>query len=239
MYKFYPITIIVLLSVLITPAYAASSQIPATSSVQQKKQHFFAFMKPIIVAENSAILQQRKHILSMRKNKHLNDDQITTLQQLGKHYRIPYSTPFNEQFWQALLNRVDIIPFELALVQAANESAWGTSRFARDGNNYFGQWCSRKGCGIVPRQRSAGASHEVRRFKHAAESVHAYMKNINTSRAYTQFRKIRSDLRKQNSPLHPDMLANGLKHYSERGMAYVTTLQAMIRSNRDLMARSN
>ena len=44
-----------------------------------------------------------------------------------------------------LMLRVDVLPVSLALAQAANESAWGTSRFALQGNNIFGQWCYEPG----------------------------------------------------------------------------------------------
>ena len=40
----------------------------------------------------------------------------------------------------ALLVRVDTVPASLALAQAAKESGWGTSRFAREGYNLFGYW---------------------------------------------------------------------------------------------------
>ena len=41
---------------------------------------------------------------------------------------------------------MDTIPVSLALAQAANESGWGTSRFALEGNALFGQWTwSKKG----------------------------------------------------------------------------------------------
>jgi Bax protein len=40
----------------------------------------------------------------------------------------------------ALARRMDVIPPSLALAQAAVESGWGTSRFAREGNALFGQW---------------------------------------------------------------------------------------------------
>jgi len=39
------------------------------------------------------------------------------------------------------------------MAQAANESAWGLSRFAQKGNNLFGKRCVKKGCGIVTDQR--------------------------------------------------------------------------------------
>ena len=83
---------------------------------------------------------------------------------------------------------------------------------------------------MVPLRRNAGAHHEVRSFASPAESVRAYLKNMNTSRAYHQFRKLRSYMRKQGKPLHAEMLAIGLRQYSERGGAYVKSIRSMIRS---------
>jgi len=210
-----------------------------SSSVEQRKKHFFAFMKPIVRAENKTILQQRQNIMRLKTKTLLDIEEQNQLRYLTIQYQLPVSVHPSQALWQALLNRVDIIPLDLALAQAANESAWGRSRFAREGNNYFGQWCFRKGCGIIPAARPSGASHEVRRFRHAAESVHAYMKNINTSAAYRDLRKQRALLRKRNMPLDAEVLANELKNYSERGKTYVNSIRSMIRSNRDLVSQAD
>jgi len=87
----------------------------------------------------------------------------------------------------------------------------------------------------VPKQRAKGAAHEVRYFKNKTKSVRAYMKNINSSGAYANLRTIRSKLQKQQQPIKAELLANGLKSYSERGMAYVKTIQSMIRKNRPII----
>jgi len=216
-----------------------SVQPPVVHSVHQKKHHFFALMKPIVVAENKHISQQRQQIIQLKGKKQLDDQDMAALKALSTAYGITMASVPNDAFWNKLLNRVNIVPLELALVQAANESAWGTSRFARDGNNYFGQWCYKKGCGIVPSKRDSGAAHEVRRFKDATGSVRAYMKNINTSHAYVYLRKIRSSLQKRHLPIRAELLANGLKHYSERGRDYVKTIRSMIRSNRTLIAQAD
>jgi len=207
-------------------------------SVMQKKKHFFAFMKPIVVAQNNAILKQRLRIMALKHNKSFNARQRAELQSIAKQYGVKFPASPRANNWQQLLERVDIIPVELALVQAANESAWGTSFFARQGNNYFGQWCFRKGCGIVPRRRNANATHEVKRFNNATASVHAYMKNINTSPSYAALRKIRRQLRLRHIPIHAETLTRGLKHYSERGGQYLKILRHMIRSNRKLMSQA-
>lgn len=214
------------------------SKSPALTSTQQKKQHFFAILKPVVVLENKRILLLRQQILRLKARPRLNRQQQARLQDIAGAYGVTMETTPSYEAWQTLLARVDIIPLEMALVQAANESAWGQSRFAKQGNNYFGQWCYKKGCGMVPKQRIAGASHEVRRFANVRQSVRAYLRNINTSAAYAEFRRIRHSLRVQSRPLDAYVLVAGLKSYSERGMAYVKTIQAMIRSNRMLIKQS-
>jgi len=207
-------------------------------SVSDKKQQFFTFMKPRVENENVRIMVQREKIRSLQGKKTLSASDRGWLQNLAGEYAMKIGKQPTAAQWKELTLRVDVVPIEMALVQAANESAWGTSRFAREGNNYFGQWCYTKGCGLVPKQRAAGATHEVRSFSDARESVSAYMKNINTSRAYAEFRQLRMETRNQRRPLDAEKLALGLKSYSERGMAYVKTIQAMIRSNRALIEQS-
>ena len=130
-----------------------------------------------------------------------------------------------------LLNKIDIVPIPLTLVQAANESAWGTSRFSRVGLNFFGIWCFKKGCGMVPNGRDFDADHEVEAFQSVDDAIRRYTFNINTNRAYRVFRKIRKQYRDDNLPLSSEALAEGLTHYSERGDEYVNELIEMIRHN--------
>lgn len=135
-----------------------------------------------------------------------------------------------------LMRRVDVIPTSLVLAQAANESGWGTSRFAREGNNIFGQWCFDEGCGLVPNARGEDASHEVRAFASVDAAVRAYFRNLNTHPSYEDLRTLRASMRMQGLPLNSMVLARGLTRYSERGMDYVEELQDMIRIN-DLRER--
>ncbi len=140
-------------------------------------------------------------------------------------------------FWAVLKRRVDAVPVDLVLVQAANESAWGTSRFAREGNNLFGQWCFRPGCGMVPEGRPDGATYEVAAFDSINESIRSYLNNLNTGRVYGDLRKIRAQCRNEGRDPQATELAKGLKSYSERGMAYVTEIRAMLRHNAPVIAQ--
>ena len=110
--------------------------------------------------------------------------------------------------------------------------AWGTSRFAVEGNNIFGQWCFEQGCGLVPLQRKGNASYEVRKFDSISASVSAYLKNINSQYSYEELRELRAGMRSRNEPLNAIDLAAGLAAYSERGEDYVDEVQSLIVQNK-------
>ena len=92
--------------------------------------------------------------------------------------------------------RMDIIPVSIALAQAANESGWGTSRFALEGNALFGQWTwSKKG--ILPKNKDPDQNHKILQFQILKASVRAYKNNLNTHNAYKEFREVRAKLRQE------------------------------------------
>jgi Bax protein len=204
--------------------------------IKQKKQQFFDFIKPHVNAENKQIEGQRAALeialMMLQADAELTGTQTKKLKKIFAYYRLD-SSEFTIDSIQNALTHVDIIPKELALMQAANESAWGTSRFARIGLNFFGQWCYKKGCGMVPKRRNDEAEHEVAAFKSVGAAVKSYFRNINTHEAYAQLRAQRAQLRAQKLPIDPTVLTRGLVSYSERGDAYVEELNDMIRHNKD------
>ncbi len=215
------------------PAKVAFAPLPdfkTVKDIQQRKQRFFDYLLPMVIEANKAISAERKQILRLAEKDELTDADMLWLEKKSKKYDISLDL-IPEQQINALLRRVDIIPPSLVLAQAANESAWGTSRFARKGNNLFGQWCYRKGCGIVPRHRDNNSNHEVQKFASVYDSVNSYMLNINRNAAYTDVRRIRRDLRKNNATISGSKLANGLIKYSERREAYVKEIKNMIQFN--------
>ncbi len=218
---------------------AARSSIPDFSSIRntaRRKRAFFDWLQPIIDKENQRIAEQRRQLLRIQNARRLNRYDNRLLNQLAREYRLENRRASNDYLIRKLLLRVDEVPAELVAAQAAIESAWGQSRFAREGNNLFGEWCFSKGCGIVPRRREAGARHEVRRFASPAESVRAYLHNINTRKDYTLLRRLRHKERQLHQPLSGYELALGLRSYSERGMAYVRQVRRLINSHRTLFA---
>lgn len=209
----------------ITPYQADTFDYSDVNHVSEKKQIFFDTLRPIVENQNQIIRDTRQHVLFARQY----ETDYEWVESIAKKYKVEWNP--EDPDWDTLLFRIDTIPVELVMTQAANESAWGTSRFAQKGNNLFGQWCFSAGCGIVPEQRDSGSSHEVKKFDNINQSVSSYMHNINTTRAYKGLRKVRLQHRKQNKPLDAISLATGLEKYSTRGKEYVKEIQSMIKTN--------
>ncbi len=195
----------------------------------ERKEAFFSYFAPLMQQANATILEERQTLMSA-----CSDDGTVTsdVEELAEKYRVAETAPEGSSMCDQLLQRVDIVPVSLALAQAANESAWGTSRFAQEGNNFFGQWCFKKGCGIVPGSRDSGKNHEVATFDSPADSVESYMLNLNRHDAYEPLRVIRSSLRTREEPITGVKLTHGLNRYSERGEEYGQELRGMILYNK-------
>lgn len=209
------------------------TDIDAIDSIDDRKALFFKAMLPLILMANEEIERDRERLVRLHRQK-TSGSAIAPkdrfwLARLAERYGISYT---GEVDTGALLARVDIVPPSLALAQAVEESGWGTSRFAQDGNALFGQltW-NEKHAGIVPRNRQQGETHRFRAFENPMASVRSYVHNLNTHRAYRQFRVMRASMRSQGKSPDGLRLAAALAQYSERGEDYVRTLRAVIRSN--------
>jgi Bax protein len=210
------------------------------TDVNVKKTTFFEYMLPMIRRANAKILTERNTISRIRgsfaEHRMLTASDRQALLPLLEKYNIDTGEDQDNDITVShlteLLTRCDIVPAALILAQSANESAWGTSRFATKGNNFFGLWCFSPGCGLKPSQRNEGANHEVAKFESVNSGVEYYVQTINTHFAYEQLRLIRAELRADNEKITGTVLAEGLLRYSERGQAYVDEIKHMIRYNK-------
>ncbi|MGF1630526.1 MAG: glucosaminidase domain-containing protein [Kiloniellaceae bacterium] len=130
-----------------------------------------------------------------------------------------------------LLSRIDAVPPSLALAQAAQESGWGTSRFAQRANALFGQrsWGD-DAIGLTPAEAER-KDFKVRAFPDLMSAVRAYLHNLNSHAAYQELRDRRARARALGVPLHALELVHGLQSYSEEGPDYIAALSELIRSN--------
>lgn len=220
-----------------------TSELPdfqSITDVELKKSTFFSFLDSYIADENRHVLANREALMAfaeiIRGGGELSATEQESFDAIATEYRLLDSELPMVDLIDELLVRADIIPVSLALAQAANESGWGTSRFAREGNNIFGQWCFDEGCGLIPGERGDDQSHEVRAFASIQHAVKAYFRNINSNPTYEYLRELRAQMRMLGQDIDALTLASGLTRYSERGHVYVAELQSMINSN-DLIAR--
>ncbi len=198
----------------------------------ERKQAFVDYLRPSYEMVAANILTQRSKLeklkLQLNRGIELASEQEEWLENMGQQYRL-VDLSLDEKGIDQLLVRVDILPPELVLSQAATESGWGTSRMARKLNNFFGHYCFEKGCGVSPYRRNG--SGEVKSFNSPVLAVQAYMRNVNTHPAYKQVRQMRADMRAEVKPLDAVALARGLNRYSTLGDGYVRKIQGMIRTN--------
>ena len=189
-----------------------------TDKFEARKVLFLVKMLPLIVAENDRILAQRTEVLRTSSPAQLNA--------LALAYGLqPVQVSKN-----TLLKRIDVLPPSLVLAQAAIESAWGTSRFAREGNAFFGERTYDPDApGITPRRASG---FKVKSFATPQGSVRSYMRTLNSHRAYQTLRKRRAALRALGQPLSGHDLTALLKSYSELGGAYISMIKSTIDANR-------
>jgi Bax protein len=214
--------------------YPALPDFDRIDHVPARKREFFEYLNPLISRENAQILAERRQLLAIRRDweagRGVSAADRRFVERLAGEYRLEPIRSYRGTL-DDLLKRVDVIPRSLVLAQAAKESGWGSSRFARQANNLFGQWCFERGCGLVPQSRPAGLTHEVRKFDSVSDSVSSYVRNLNTHPSYQRMRELRAMLRAREAPLCGVRLAEGLESYSARGSKYVREVQTLIVQN--------
>ena len=228
-------------SLFLETATAAKPSVPqplpdfASLDVPARKAEFFAYLQPIVAVVSSDVDEERAFVVETKARiaagKGLTGAQHARVAALADRYDVDAEgdAPI-ENVLSQLAERVDTIPTSLVLVQAATESGWGTSRFAVEGNNLFGQRCYDTGCGLVPAGRT-NPNFSVKAFASVEDSVRSYVHNINTHSQYVEFRRVRSAQRERGEPLGSIALAATLAHYSERRFAYVSDIQGADRAD--------
>ena len=200
------------------------------SSTDAKKRLFVQAVLPIILRINEDIIAARWRVTRLEERLMwlgtVTPADREWLVATAEHYG---TLPFDIA---GLLSRMDVVPPSLALAQGAEESGWGTSRFAREGNAIFGQYTYKSVTGMVPKRRDADRRHRVRRYDTLLEATEAYVHNLNTHPAYEDFRDRRASLRRAGRPLGGYDLAGQLRSYSERREAYIESIRQLIRQNR-------
>jgi len=85
---------------------------------------------------------------------------------------------------------------------------------------------------MTPSDRDADQSHRVRTFNSLEESVRSYAQNLNTNRAYLEFRKTRATYRQSGRSVSARDLIPQLRAYSEDPAYYSGTLNTILNDSR-------
>ena len=189
----------------------------------------------LISYQNQNILLERSKLESLRAslvdNNTLSKTDLKFLNKLSQKYRTKIADKHKYDLINELLNRVDIIPNSIVLAQAANESGWGTSRFAREYNALFGEYTYDYSDGVVPLLREEGEKHLVKTFTSVDKSVQSYFNNLNSHHAYEDFREVREIMREKNNFSNIKLLVEELDSYAA-DINYITTINAIIDANK-------
>ena len=202
--------------------------------LNSNKKDFVKTVLPLIISENQNILITRKYLTDLKNKlktfKTLDNDEVIKIKNIAKDFNVKYTNKHKLDLIDELLIKVDIIPNSIALAQAAIESGWGSSRFAKDYNALFGEYTYDQDKGVVPLNRIDGAKHLIKSFSSYDNSVSSYFKNINSHNAYREFRNVRRIMRSKNNFSDINLLIKNLNSYAEDDN-YINTLKIVIQKN--------
>ena len=198
--------------------------IKTLGDTKTKRELFIKIILPLILYENEKIIDDRKRLFKILGKNFNSPGEKVWLNRRFKEYKI------KDKDLAELKMRLDIIPVSIAVAQAANESGWGTSRFALEGNALFGQWTwSKKG--ISPKNKDPDQSHKILQFQILKASVRAYKNNLNTHNAYKEFREVRAKLRQSGTTITGLALIKYLKRYASIGEKYTELIEGIMVQN--------
>ena len=202
--------------------------------LNSNKKEFVKTVLPIIINENQKIIVTREFLndlkIKLQTFKTINNNEISKLNKIAKKFNIKYSNKHKLDLIEEILANVDIIPNSIALAQAAIESGWGKSRFAKEYNALFGEYTYDQNKGVVPLEREHGDKHLIKSFTSYNNSVSSYFKNINSHNAYKEFRDVRNIMRSKNNFSNISLLLNKLNSYAEDNN-YISNLHLVIEKN--------
>ncbi len=197
----------------------------------KQKEAFIGNLKELVDKGNKEIEEEREFVARFFEQAMTDAFRGLGQKNIGKLIALRNKYSIKDLFdREAYYKKIDTVPLSLAIAQAALESGWGKSRFAREANNIFGHW-TYSGVGLMPQNRAEGKSHMIRIFGSLQKSVNGYLLNLNTNSAYEDFRQVRYDVRKEGKSFDGKMAAATMINYSELKKEYIKMLLEMMEQN--------
>jgi Bax protein len=196
-------------------------------TVDEKTSLFIRILLPAVIKVNELVLTVRKRLHDLHDKQSRGSELSVAEKAWLKEIADDYKIAANPEVIETLLKRVDIVPVAMALAQGSDESGWGTSRLAKQANAFFGEHGPAPITGTFV--TTASGKVKVASFADVFHAYAGYLHTINTGRAYSEIRRIRSEHRAQGTAMSGLRMINGLKFYSERGTDYIEDLKSIIR----------
>ena len=228
------VIILVLIFSMLTAVHAAEYK---KVRLSEKNKEFLQMMIPQVKYVNHGIYLQRKTIENNKnyfvKTGILTLEDVKTINVLAAKYKYDEFVPADfttraevVEYFDGLLERVDIIPEKMIIAQGILESGWGRSRSARECNNYFGLTC--RECGGYVVTSNPNATYYLKKYNSLGDCIQDYSNILNTKSSYLPFRKLRANMRKNKRELNSQQLMGGMVNYSELGYRYIYKVNFVI-----------
>lgn len=190
-------------------------------SSEERKDAFVQLLLPAITVVHEEIKNDKEIIKKLKEKPELTEEEREYSENIFSRYKVKYGN------WQELESKMVIYPASLILTQGALESAWGTSRFFREGNNIFGMWSTNPNEPRIAAKgvRDNGFVPHLKKYDTIKDSVADIVLTISRNDAY---KKVRESI--NNEKTAPE-IAYGLIKYSEEGEEYIKKIRTTMVKN--------
>ncbi|TKX31484.1 glucosaminidase domain-containing protein [Campylobacter estrildidarum] len=188
---------------------------------EEKRKIFFVKMNAMFDESFKEIAKEQDFINAFFKQANkdgfrtADQENLEKLLELKEKYRVQNLFDYYEY-----KKRIAPIPKSMGIAQALVESATGTSRFAREANNLFGEW-TWGDKGLIPDSRHPKKKHKIKIFDSLQDSVNSYVLNLNRHFAYADFREARYKDMKEGKKIQGLEAIKTLHAYSELKGHYI------------------
>ena len=195
----------------------AIEKIDSPKGSYQMKVKFFQEILPDVLAAQLIVETERERLISLKNKDNLSHEEKEFLLSLKEKYKA--------SSYEELIQRVDVVPLELVLVQAAKESGWGSSASWKKCNNVAGIYAY-TGLSVCDTP-----SRKLAHFSSRQDSFSSYLLSLNRNENYREFREKRAQMRRENQRPDGVTLSQYLLKYSIKKEIYTKSIKKIIESH--------
>ena len=192
---------------------------------------FYEIMTPVILKANEALAAEREQVLTLKKefdqNGDLTPESMEKLKEWVTRYDVKPSDDLGTLF-DTLIPKVDGVTPTLLLAAAAEDSGFGTSRYAREYNAVFHQrdW---DGNGAIPDEKQKeGPQYRIKIFPSLYDAVLSQIHYLNTNGYFENYRIARAKYRRTDNLMRGYSVAHLLINFPYKPIKYPDIIKHLI-----------